>query len=116
MMAALLAVRAQLLQPTFPGWRGNFQRALLDYGMRFRILWWSNGVTMTNPTGASKGEALRLDFDPRPMLRFRGSVITSEGGLLACREPDDVLALTTSGGEKLADTRTGTNRQHLLVG
>src|SRR5712691_11602231 len=29
---------------------------------------------------------------------------------------DDVLALTTSGGERLADARTGKNRQHLLVG
>ena len=71
---------------------------------------------MADPTGESKSEALRLDFDRRLMLRFRGSVITSDGGLLAYRELDDVLALTTTGGEKLADTRTGTNRQHLLVG
>jgi len=37
-------------------------------------------------------------------------------GLLAYRELDDVLALTTTGGERLADARTGKNRQHLLVG
>jgi hypothetical protein len=71
---------------------------------------------MADPMGESKGEALRLDFDRRLMLRFRGSVITSDGGLLAYRELDDVLALTTSGGERLADARTGKNRQHLLVG
>jgi len=35
--------------------------------------------------------------------------------LLAYRELDDVLALTTSGGERLAEARTGRNRRHLLV-
>ena len=44
------------------------------------------------------------------------SLITSDGGLLAYRELDDVLALTTSGGERLAEARTGRNRRHLLVG
>ena len=71
---------------------------------------------MGDPTGDSNGEALRLDFDRRLMLEFRGSVITSDAGLLAYRELDDVLALTTTGGERLADARTGKNRQHLLVG
>src|SRR5712675_1593818 len=50
------------------------------------------------------------------MLRFQGSAITSDGGLLAYRELDDVLALTTSGGERLAEARTGKNGRHLLVG
>ena len=71
---------------------------------------------MGDPTGEANGEALRLDFDRRLMLGFRGSVITSDAGLLAYRELDDVLALTTTGGERLADARTGKNRQHLLVG
>jgi len=71
---------------------------------------------MTDPTGESKSEVLRLDFDRRLILQFRGSVITSDGGLLAYRELDDVLALTTSGGERLAEARTGKNRRHLLVG
>src|SRR5712691_7796785 len=71
---------------------------------------------MADPTGESKSEALRLDFDRRLMLQFRGSVITSDGGLLAYRELDDVLALTTSGGHRLAEARTGKNRRHLLVG
>jgi Transposase DDE domain group 1 len=71
---------------------------------------------MTDPTGESKSEALRLDFDRRLMLRFRGSMITSDGGLLAYRELDDALALTASGGERLAEARTGKNRRHLLVG
>ena len=71
---------------------------------------------MADPAGEEKSEALRLDFDRRLMLGFRGSVITSDAGLLAYRELDDVLALTTTGGERLADARTGKNRQHLLVG
>src|SRR6202163_346601 len=71
---------------------------------------------MADPTGESKSEALRLNFDHRLLLQFRGSVITSDGGLLAYRELDDVLGLTTSGGERLAEARTGKNRRHLLVG
>ncbi len=71
---------------------------------------------MADPTGESKSEALRLDFDRRLMLQFCGSVITSDGGLLAYRELDDVFALSTTGGQRLAEARTGKNRQHLLVG
>ena len=71
---------------------------------------------MADPTGESKGEALRLDFDRRLMLRFRGSVITSNGGLLPYRELDDVLALTTTGRKRLADARTGKNGRHQVVG
>jgi len=50
------------------------------------------------------------------MIQFRGSAITSDGGLLAYRELDDGLALTASGGERLAEARTGNNRRHFLVG
>src|SRR6267378_6245204 len=71
---------------------------------------------MADPAGEADSGALRLDFDRRVMLRFHGSAITSDGGLLAYRELDDVLALTTSGGERLAESRTGRNRRHLLVG
>src|ERR1700687_4114075 len=71
---------------------------------------------MADPTGESKSQALRLNFDRRLLLQLRGSLITSDGGLLAYRELDDVLGLTTSGGERLAEIRTGKNRQHLLVG
>src|SRR5580658_3156803 len=76
----------------------------------------SNGAAMADPAGEADSGALRLDFDRRVMLRFHGSAITSDGGLLAYRELDDVLALTTSGGERLAEARTGKNRRHLLVG
>jgi hypothetical protein len=69
-----------------------------------------------DPVGETDRGGLRLDFDRRLMLRFRGSAITSDGGLLAYRELEDVLALTTTGGEILADARTGKNGRHQLVG
>ena len=71
---------------------------------------------MANAAGESNGETLRLDFDRRLMLQFRGSVVTSDAGLLAYRELDDALGLTTVAGEMLADARTGTNGRHALVG
>src|ERR1700739_1132818 len=75
-----------------------------------------NGAVMGDPTGEADRGALRLDFDRRLMLQFRGSVITSDGGLLAYRELDDALSLTDTGADALADARTGKNGRHLLVG
>src|SRR6478752_1273458 len=71
---------------------------------------------MADPSGEADSDVLRRDFERRVMLRFNGSAITSDCGLLAYRELDDVLALTTSGGERLSEARTGRNRRHLLVG
>jgi hypothetical protein len=71
---------------------------------------------MANPAGESNGEALRFDFDRRLMLQFRGSVVTSDAGLLAYRELDDALGLSGMASEVLADARTGKNGRHGLVG
>ena len=66
--------------------------------------------------GESDSSALRLDFDRRLMLRFRGAAIASDAGLLAYRELDDALGLTAAAGAALADARTGRNGRHALVG
>jgi hypothetical protein len=71
---------------------------------------------MENPTGESVDGILRLNFDRRLTLQFRGSVVTSDAGLLAYRELDDALGLSVMAGGALADARTGRNGRHALVG
>jgi len=71
---------------------------------------------MGNPTGEANKGALRLNFDRRLMLQFRGSAITSDAGLLPYRELDDAIGLTDTSANTLADARTGKNGRHRLAG
>ena len=71
---------------------------------------------MAHPAGESNDGSLRVDFDRRLLLQFRGSVVTSDAGLIAYRELDDALGLSSMAGDVLADARTGKNGRHALVG
>src|SRR5260370_18000110 len=71
---------------------------------------------MGDPTGEADNAALRLDFDRRLLLQFRGSTITSDAGLLAYRELEDTVCLTDTGADTLAAARTGKNGRHRLTG
>ena len=61
-----------------------------------------------------KGD-LRVDFDRRVKLTFLGSKVTTDAGLLAYRELDEVLGLTEVAEDLLCDSRRGSNKQHQLV-
>ena len=71
---------------------------------------------MGDPAGEANQGALRLGFDRRLLLQFRGSATTSDAGLLAYRELNDTLRLTSTEAETLADARTGKNGRHRLAG
>ncbi len=65
--------------------------------------------------GEKAKEVLKLQFDKRLRLEFHGARITSDAGLLACRELDEVLELTQMAPIHLQETRGGRNVQHELV-
>ena len=71
---------------------------------------------MAYPMGELKQGCLRVDFDRRLKLEFHGSRITSDAGLLAYCELENVLGLTDLGGAALSDLRRGKNTRHLLTG
>jgi len=71
---------------------------------------------MAHPSGAGSRDDLRLDFDRRVRLEFRGSQLSSDGGLLIVRELDDALGLSDLASAALQDGRTGANRVHQLTG
>ena len=71
---------------------------------------------MADATGEAKAPPLRVAFDRRLKLEFHGARITSDGGLLAYRELDNVFGLTAMAASTLAEGRRGKNIRHRLLG
>ena len=65
--------------------------------------------------GESIRKALGVHFDTRGRLEFHGATLTSDAGLLACRELDDALGLTQAATRHLEERRSGRNVQYPLV-
>src|SRR5450756_1316226 len=85
---------------------------MLEKG-KFRQL----GVAMReNPAGESQDRPIRLLFDRRLRLEFRGAKITTDAGLLAVREFDEMMGLTDMAGDLIVEGRTGKNIQHRIPG
>ncbi len=64
--------------------------------------------------GDCQNEDLRVGFDRRLKLKFLGSQVTTDAGLLAYRELDETLGLTELAQDALQDSRVGSNKQHGL--
>ncbi len=65
--------------------------------------------------GESRKDTLRVNFDRKLKLEFHGVKVTSDAGLLAYREIDDVFGLTDMVACELRDNRTGRNTQHSVT-
>ncbi len=72
-------------------------------------------LTWENPMGEARKDALRLDFDHKLKLEFHGTKVTSDAGLLAYRELDEALGLTSAIDSELRDNRTGKNTRHSIA-
>ena len=71
---------------------------------------------MDHPEGAGSERGDRVDFDRRVRLEFRGTQLSSDGGLLVMRELDDALGLSDLASGALSDSRRGKNTIHRLDG
>ena len=76
---------------------------------------WTHLLMADGYKAMSKDSRATLHFDRRLRLEFRSATITSDTGLLACRELDDALGLTETATACLLESRGGRNVQHQLV-
>ena len=60
-------------------------------------------------------EAMKLQFDRRLRLEFHGARVTSDAGLLSCRELDEALDLTEVAPTCLRKIRGGRSVHHELM-
>jgi len=65
--------------------------------------------------GETSKDALRVNFDAKLKLEFHGTKVTTDAGLLAYRELDEVLGLTTMMDSEFYDSRQGKNTQHNIT-
>ena len=65
--------------------------------------------------GESRKDTLRVNFDQKLKLEFHGTKVTSDAGLLAYRELDEILGLTTMIESEFYDNRKGKNTQHNIT-
>jgi hypothetical protein len=65
--------------------------------------------------GEAKKHCFKLNFADNVMAYFKGSEITSDGGLLAIRELDEKIGLTAMVENYLTEKRYGRNVQHNLT-
>ena len=84
--------------------------------MQIMALMAAKDVFMDHPVGAGSGRGDRVEFDPRVRLEFRGTQLSSDGGLLVMRELDDALGLSGLASSALCDSRRGKNTVHQLDG
>ena len=71
---------------------------------------------MDHPEGAQETGDGRLGFDRRVRVQFQGAQISSDGGILLMREPDDALGLSDLATAALRDSCTGKNTLNRLDG
>lgn len=75
----------------------------------------SSHSSWENPIDEVRKGAPKLNFGRKLKLAFHGAKVTSDAGLLAYREPDEALGLTSAINCELPDIRTVKNTQNGLA-